>query len=230
MVSHIETLVIPLTLNKSALTDDKKLSCIGTIQIWFFVHTIVTICTQAYFCLSILIPIFSFVAFFTRFSWYRWSYAHNDTSWIIEYEHQERYSNIIRLLKQEAIFIFVYVIAAIFYVQLGLVNINYTITYVVLIRWLIEATSVSFIIFFCITFGYYVEWIEDPIDEFPWSYVLTLFIKVPLFITMRYAESKSDFFLHDFESLLFYALCYVSEYKMPIINVSDIRANHSSIY
>jgi len=148
----------------------------------------------------------------------------------MEYEYQERYSNIIRLLKQEAIFIFVYVIATIFYVQLGLVNINYTITYVVLIRWLIEATSGSFTIFFCITFGYYVEWIEDSIDEFPWSYVLALFIKVPLFITMRYAESKFDFFLHDFESLLFYALCYVSEYKMPIINVFDIRANHSSIH
>jgi len=227
MVSHIEALVI---LNKSALNEDQKLSCIGNIQIWFFVHIIVTIFTQAYFCLTILIPILFFIIFFTRLLWYRWSYAHNDTSWIIEYEHEERYSNIIRLLKQEVISIFVYVIAIFFYLQLDLVNISYTITYVVLIRWLIEATSVSFIIFFCITFGYYVEWIENSIDEFPWSYVLALFIKVPLFITMRYAESKSDFFLHNFESLLFYALCYVSQYKMPIENVFDIRANHSSIH
>jgi len=94
------------------------------------------------------------------------------------------------------------VIAAFLYAWLGLTNINYTITNVVLIRWLIEATLAPYI-FFVAILVYYVEGIQLYLDGPQSSYIFAMFIKVPLFITMRYAEIEPESFVHDSEAIFF---------------------------
>ncbi len=93
MLSSMENLVT--LLNKTALTEDKEFSCIGNIQIWLLAHIIVLIYVQAYFSACIFLPIYFFGLLFGCHEWT----GFNDDSGVFETEHEQRHSNIIRLLK-----------------------------------------------------------------------------------------------------------------------------------
>jgi hypothetical protein len=205
------------SLNKSTLTEDQEFSCIGNIQVWLITHVIVLFCVHMYLCACVFSPIYFFVQLFTT--------ERDDYS---EDEHQENYLKLIRLLKREVVLIFVYVNAAFLYVWIDFMNINYTITNAVIIRWLIEATLAPYILFVIIFVGS-GEGIEPYMDRSQ-SYIFEIVIKVPLFIMMRYAESKPHFFLHDFESFLFYIVCCVSvENTVSVRNIFHVTGNHSFV-
>ncbi len=72
-------------------------------------------------------------------------------------------------------------------------------------RWLIEASYSPLV--FAIVILYYIESIDNVLDEYPLIYVFTMMHKVPLFFLMRYAEGQPDCFVNKFEAYLVNRYC-----------------------
>jgi hypothetical protein len=102
--------------------------------------------------------------------------------------------------------IFIYVYIAFLYTWLQLINSNYTVTYLNFLRWLIEASLLSCVLI--VTISEYFLGVMDFYEVYYYLYRPAIIIKVALFVLMRYAEIQSNFFLNQFQILLFNTYCY----------------------
>jgi hypothetical protein len=127
----------------------------------------------------------------------------NNLSWIFQ---EGRYSSLVSLSIGEMILTFVYMFFAFICTQFGVSNTNYSVTPRVLIHWFIEASShmVIFVAAFC---EYCIEWDGDLLNKYPLYTIIGITMKVPLFISMRYAERESDFFVNDLKVSFADILC-----------------------
>jgi hypothetical protein len=119
------------------------------------------------------------------------------------YENQNVFFHTIILLIKEIIVVFVYVSFAFMYKWFGFVHNNYTITSLNFHQWLVEATFIPIILqstpFMVIN--------EFFIEHYGLFHVFAIMVKIPLFVLMRYAESKDNFFVNDMKAYFFHKLC-----------------------
>lgn len=188
------------------LTDDEYMQCLINVQLWTRAHFLVTILVNA--LLFVVYAPFSmcitfFLLFYPRFD----RFTGIDVSvlpWGIVEEN--RYIYFMRLLIKEVKLIFVYVQLAFLCRWVGLMDNDYRITSLDIRRWLIEASFAPFIIV-----GLIVEYCagcENYIFERnQFAFVLAPRLKVAVFILMRWAEIKTDFFVNTLESFLIRRAC-----------------------
>ncbi len=205
MLSINETfLLLP---NSSLSMEYKQLSCVSNIKIWLIIHFFITRLVENFLTLQLICPLqWIMTLFFDRY-WRRINNVIEDNWFDIGDLH--RYSLMIIVLKKEMIMIFVYVYMAFLYTWLQLVNSNYRVTYFNLLRWLIEASLVPKILIYY-SFSFFCMYEEGFFRLYHAFYVITIIIKVPLFILMRFAESESDFCLNGLQILLFKVFCFFS--------------------
>ena len=103
MLSSIENLVI--LLNKSTLTERRRI-----FMYWQYTNLVTRSHHRSNLC-----PMHFCAGVFPQFFFSSHSLLLESADFIVEDEHETRHSNIIRLLKQEVILIFVYVTAAFLY-------------------------------------------------------------------------------------------------------------------
>jgi len=193
--------------NQSLSIEYKQLSCVSNMKMWLIIYFITTRFVENYLFMHI---IFLFQWIMTVFFYPYWRRIRNimGSNWLYIYDLDlDRYSLMIIVLKKEMKLIFVYLYIAFLYTWLDLVNSNYTLTYLNFLRWLIEASSLPYVLTITL-FGYFLC-----IENFPGAYHLfyapSIITKVPLFILMRYAEIQSDVFLNNFQIFLFNRFCYL---------------------
>jgi len=187
--------------------EDQQLSCIVDMQHYPYIHLIVILFVQfifinIYFFLSLICLILVLLS--PCFCNYR--RLINETIQLRLYEQEERDAHGIILLEKEIILTFVYTLFAFLYKWFELMNNEKHITSTNFHRWLIEASTVPYILF-CIFSNYCMGCIDNFFDECKSFQIRAIMLKVPLFFLMRYAENQPDFFLKEMEAWIFYALC-----------------------
>jgi hypothetical protein len=202
MLSVNETLL--LLPNQSFPIENKQLSCVSNIKIQLIVHFFLTRIVEALLLYFLVSLYFIMILFFYHY----WSRITDviDSYWL-DISDLDTCSSTIIVLKAEMKLLFVYVYMAFLYTWIGVVNSNYTVTYLNFLCWLIEASVVPEALIISLFFNFLSLEI-DFCHEYHGLYVSMLIIKLPLFILMRYAESQSDFFINAYPPYLFKILCY----------------------
>lgn len=187
--------------------EDQQLSCVISMQHYPYIHLIVILFVQfilinIYFFL--LLICFLLILLSPRFRNYRRLIT--ETIQLQFNEQDERDAPGIILLEKELILTFVYVLFAFSYKWFGLMNNDEHITSMNFYRWLIEASTIPYVLLRIFS-NYCMGYIDSFFDECKSIQVCAIMLKVPLFFLMRYAENQPDCFLKDMEGWIFYALC-----------------------
>jgi hypothetical protein len=117
-----------------------------------------------------------------------------------------RYTYLAIVLIKEVLLVSVYILSCCIYHWLGLSNSGTQVTWIKIRSWCVEATCIPFL---CLAFlfEYSVGQINFVFDEHQTYYFLMIFMKLPLFFIMRFAESQSSFFLNHLELFLLQKTC-----------------------
>jgi hypothetical protein len=177
---------------------ERQQSTLGFVQVLNLIEA--THWSMTHFLSTVMIMILHFNRYWRHISNFM------ESNWLDVYD-LDRYSLMIIVLKKEMKSMFVYSYIAFFYTWLQLVNSTYTVTYLNLIRSLIEASILPAVLI--VGFDD-LPCIAEVSRLYRLFYVPTMIIKVPLFILMRYAESESNFFLNEFQTALFKLFCHLS--------------------
>jgi hypothetical protein len=172
------------------------------MKIWLIVHFMITRLIEGLLLYFLILIYLIMILFFYRY----WSRITDviDSYWL-DISDLDGYSSMIIVLKAEMKLIFVYVYMAFLYTWLGLVNSNYTVTYLNFLCWLIEASLVPQ----ALIVSLFLNFLSLEIDfchDYDGLYVSMLIIKIPLFL-MHYAEKQSDFFINRYQAFLFKIYC-----------------------
>ena len=99
-----------------------------------------------------------------------------------------------------------YVLFAFLYKWFGLTNNNSPITSLNFYRWIIEGTCAPYL-FIGLFWMFYMQGFDILFDEYQLLYLCEITLKIPVYILMRCAESRPDFFLNRLESDLLISFC-----------------------
>jgi hypothetical protein len=118
----------------------------------------------------------------------------------------KRYTYLAIVLIKEVLLMFVYIISCCIYHWLGLSNSGAQVTWIKVRQWCVEATCVPFL---CLAFllEYSIGQTNLIFDEHQSYYFVMIFMKLPVFSIMRFAESHSNFFLNHLELFLHRKTC-----------------------
>ena len=221
MISSFENLL--KMFNKSTFE-----SCIGSVQIWLLVHISVVWIVQTFLYLF-YIPTWFFVVFFRVNRWNIFGNRISDDTEMFEYEHEMGGLSIIDFVKQEVILASVYVLSSFLSIWLSLTNIKQSVTYLVVVRWVIEAGLAS-----------YLDWVAILVDILTGSETFVggplsslavgMIIKLLLLLVIRFAEGDPENYIHFLEKVFFNIFCCLSENKMIIKDITDVQGNQSYSY
>lgn len=192
-----------LLQNQTLSIECERLLCISNVKIWIIIHFIITLLME-----SFLFLIVSVLQYIMMLFWdYYWRRIRNfmQSNWSNMYD-LDRYSLMMIVLKKEMILIFVYSYIAFLYTWFDLGNSHYTLTYLNFLRWLIEGSSLPYLLTITL-FGSFLC-MESFLETYHLLYVPSIITKVPLFFLMRYAEIQSDVSLNSIQILLFDGFCY----------------------
>ena len=181
------------------------MSCYTDIKHWILVHWFASFCTEviilciyAHLCrIGSLLLMFN--SAYYRLTWFIYVNLYGETY----FESKNVFFHTMILLIKEMIVVFIYVSFAFMYRWFGFVHNNYTITSMNFHQWLVEATFIPLILqstpFMIIS--------EFFIDHYGLFHVCAVLTKIPLFVLMRYAEIKDDFFVNDMKAYFFHKFC-----------------------
>ena len=209
-----------ITLNhRLSSIEDKEMLCVVRMELQ--VHLIVTLLTEIFFFKIYFIVMFICLFVCLIYPGYPHRYysvrAIIVNNWLSIFQ-EERYSCRILLVMTEIILTLVYMFSAFICTWFELLNTNYSVTPMVVTHWLLEASSVPFILI-NIVLEYFTGWNEDFFDQYRCYVALAILIKVPLFFLMRYAEHVSDFFINDLKMSFFDIFCKPLENRLSIRNL-----------
>ena len=185
--------------------DDEQLSCIVRTQHYPYIYSIVVLLVQ-FILINILF--FLLLTCFLLLPPCFPDHHHliNEIILLRFNERDERDGHGIILLKKEIIFTFIYIFFALVYQWFGLMNNDEYIISRNCYRWLIEASTIPFILLRIFS-NYCMGYIYTFFDECESCQICGMILKVPLFFLMRYAENQPYCFVKDMEGWIFYALC-----------------------
>lgn len=194
-----------IVLDESSSTDNNYISCISNMKYSLLIHFVVT--SLFFLFVTSYLSILCTILFFSNNrTCRRVARVLMYTNLPVPYEENDL-SYLIVLLKKEIQMIFVYVIASFIYTLFGLANANYSITYMNLLFWLVEASyaPLGFLLSIPLCF------IAFPLNLYSLSpYNIIWLQKVFFFVFMRYSESQPDSYLNCFRKAIFTHICSVT--------------------
>lgn len=189
--------------NQSLSMEYQQLSCICKMDLWLFIHFIISYIT-VHVCLCYVIGLCLMLLLF------RPDYGNHITDFIgsmwMDTYHLDRYSSLIIVMKRELKLISVYLYVVFCYMWLELINSNYRVTYFNFLRWLIEASIIP-VALICVLMKFSLSLLEF-CTVYHEIYVPLVIVKIPMFILLRYAEIQPDCSLNRLQVLLFETYCY----------------------
>lgn len=206
MLTMNETFV--LLKKELSSIDDKEMSCYMSGKVWILTHMSVTLIIEliVLYIWFILCSI-CFVSLLFNPHWCRYVRNIFESYYLRPHEEDDAEERIlsysIGVVIKEAILIFVYVSLAFIYRWSGLVHDKYMVTSMDFYQWSAEALYIPIIL----TTTYYFGTIEIFIYLYRSFSLFAILMKIPVFVLMRCAESRRDFFLNDFKAFSFRMLC-----------------------
>jgi hypothetical protein len=119
---------------------------------------------------------------------------------------EDKHFYVFLLFVKEIVLTSVYVLFAFLYKWFELTNNNSPITSFKFSRWIIESSCAPYL-FLGLFWEFYMEGSDALFGEYEVFYLFAITLKVPVYIFMRCAESRPDFFLNRLESDLLISFC-----------------------
>ncbi len=119
---------------------------------------------------------------------------------------EDKHFYVFLLFVKEIALTSIYVLFAFLYKWFGLTNNNSPITSLNFSRWIIEGSCATYL-FLGLFWVFYMESSDLIFGEYQVLYLFAITLKVPVYIFMRCAESRPDFFLNRLESDLLISFC-----------------------
>jgi hypothetical protein len=154
--------------------------------------------------LSVIIYFFCFLLFLRYPDWVYSNYTILKNN-LLRLFPEEGHSSLISFSIVEMISTLIYMLSAFICMQFGLANSDDGVTSKVLIRWFIE--SYSYMMIIGIVFYEFCFEEDNITNRYPFYTICGIYIKVSLFISMRYAEYESNTFANDIKVLFFKIFC-----------------------
>lgn len=188
-------------------SEDKQMTSTSSTSVWLISHSTIVLALQL--C---IVSFYIFVTFwklllyiFSRKFGNVMRSLHETTGWSRHLQVPEQMSSTALIMRQMAL-IFTYLLLAFTLKWFRFVVQDSPITSMDVYRWLLEASLMPLTL--CdYLLSHYISLDDEVICETQSCFVMEISIRVPLFILMRFAESKSNFFVNVFEAHLVDSLC-----------------------
>lgn len=189
--------------NQSLSIEYKQFSCHSSITVWLIIHLITSRVAEFIFLTPVVVCLFNIRLL--CFYHHRRDSDHSIVRDWVDIRDRNRYSILIIVMKKEFKLILTYGCIAFVSSWLQVINKDYRITYLNIVRWFVESSFLPEMLIITVL-DYFLG--GDCFEMHYSSFVPMIRMKILFFILMRFIESDSPCTIDRIEKSLFDIYCY----------------------